>query len=293
MPAKAPMYLKNGYGDGKGGKKLREILSTEMISLPLGDFRHTAHVGRGGSKDMFGDTKFLSKVDDKPAPPSVPPPPPPSAQNRATTPVKVTGPGKGSVSSVKSSGSDQSSDHTGSLLRKGKKMAIWRSGSMKKRNLSSSDQDDSTSLPPSEHQSPTSVNSYAGVNNTSKDSNKPMQNAVSLPHLLHDSELSLPQDTKEKKGRKGKKKKGKKYDSVGESIPATSSEERGLDIEPETVREQFAPTPCVLDSNGYPASPRNAEDNLSLFEGWEIDLNLDTGSSMLDDVIGVMDKIEL
>ena len=60
MPAKAPMYLKNGYGDGKGGKKLREILSTEMISLPLGDFRHTAHVGRGGSKDMFGDTKFLS-----------------------------------------------------------------------------------------------------------------------------------------------------------------------------------------------------------------------------------------
>jgi len=269
-------------------------LSTEMISLPLGDFRHTAHVGRGGSKDMFGDTKFLSKVDDKPAPPTNPPPPPPS-QNRATTPVKVTGPGKGSVSSVKSSGSDQSgSDHTGSLLRKGKKMAIWRSGSMKKRNLSSSDQDDSTSLPPSEHQSPTSVNSYAGTTDNNNTKGKSMQNAVSLPHLLQDSELSLPtQDTKDKKGRKGKKKKGKKYDSVGESIPATSSEEKGLDIEPETVREQFSPPPCLLDSNGYPSSPRNAEDNLSLFEGWEIDLNLDTGSSMLDDVIGVMDKIEL
>lgn len=45
----------------KGSKKLREILSTDMISPPLGDFRHMAHVGRGGSDDMFGDTSFLQK----------------------------------------------------------------------------------------------------------------------------------------------------------------------------------------------------------------------------------------
>lgn len=119
-----------------------------------------------------------------------------------------------------------------------------------------------------------------------------MQNAVSLPHLHQEPELSLP-NTKDKKGRKGKKKKDKKYDSVGESIPATSSQEKDLDMEPVSVPEHFAPSPCLLDSQGYPTSPRNAEDNLSLFEGWEIDLNLDTGSSMLDDVIGVMDKIEL
>lgn len=33
-------------------------LSVDMISPPLGDFRHTMHVGRGG--DVFGDTSFLS-----------------------------------------------------------------------------------------------------------------------------------------------------------------------------------------------------------------------------------------
>ena len=159
--------------------------------------------------------------------------------------------------------------------------------------FSSSDQDDSSSLPPSEHQSPASLNSYNGVdNNNSKGANKQMQNAVSLPHLHQEPELSLP-NTKDKKGRKGKKKKDKKYDSVGESIPASSSQEKDLDTEPVSVPEHFEQNPCLLDSHGYPTSPRNAEDNLSLFEGWEIDLNLDTGSSMLDDVIGVMDKIEL
>lgn len=33
-------------------------LTADMISPPLGDFRHTMHVGRGG--DVFGDTSFLS-----------------------------------------------------------------------------------------------------------------------------------------------------------------------------------------------------------------------------------------
>ncbi|XP_031240952.1 cdc42 effector protein 5 [Mastomys coucha] len=52
------------------------------ISAPLGDFRHTMHVGRGG--DAFGDTSFLSRHGGGPppeprappvvAPHSVPPP---------------------------------------------------------------------------------------------------------------------------------------------------------------------------------------------------------------------------
>ncbi|OBS68186.1 hypothetical protein A6R68_03267 [Neotoma lepida] len=52
------------------------------ISAPLGDFRHTLHVGRGG--DAFGDTSFLSRHGGGPppepcaspvgAPRSVPPP---------------------------------------------------------------------------------------------------------------------------------------------------------------------------------------------------------------------------
>uniref|UniRef100_A0A6I8PDN0 CDC42 effector protein 5 n=1 Tax=Ornithorhynchus anatinus TaxID=9258 RepID=A0A6I8PDN0_ORNAN len=36
------------------------------ISAPLGDFRHTMHVGRGG--DAFGDTSFLSRHGGPPSP---------------------------------------------------------------------------------------------------------------------------------------------------------------------------------------------------------------------------------
>lgn len=39
-------------------RRFRADLSADMISPPLGDFRHTMHVGRGG--DVFGDTSFLS-----------------------------------------------------------------------------------------------------------------------------------------------------------------------------------------------------------------------------------------
>lgn len=38
-----------------------------MISAPLGDFRHTMHIGRGG--DAFGDTSFLSTLGPGPASP--------------------------------------------------------------------------------------------------------------------------------------------------------------------------------------------------------------------------------
>lgn len=43
-----------------------------MISAPLGDFRHTMHIGRGG--DAFGDTSFLSTLGPSQAsPPAVTP----------------------------------------------------------------------------------------------------------------------------------------------------------------------------------------------------------------------------
>ncbi|KAG2457675.1 cdc42 effector protein 5 [Polypterus senegalus] len=45
-------------GNGVGGSQRRVRLNAAMISAPLGDFRHTMHVGRGG--DAFGDTSFLS-----------------------------------------------------------------------------------------------------------------------------------------------------------------------------------------------------------------------------------------
>lgn len=59
MPAKTPIYLK--ANPAKRGKKcrLRDILSPDMISPPLGDFRHTVHIGKGGERDTFGDMSFL------------------------------------------------------------------------------------------------------------------------------------------------------------------------------------------------------------------------------------------
>ncbi|XP_062976139.1 cdc42 effector protein 4 [Elgaria multicarinata webbii] len=39
-------------------RRSRADLTAEMISAPLGDFRHTMHVGRAG--DAFGDTSFLN-----------------------------------------------------------------------------------------------------------------------------------------------------------------------------------------------------------------------------------------
>ncbi|KAL4659701.1 cdc42 effector protein 2-like [Arapaima gigas] len=59
MSNKAPIYLKRSSRRGKK-EKLRDILSSDMISPPLGDFRHTIHIGSGGGKDdVFGDLSFL------------------------------------------------------------------------------------------------------------------------------------------------------------------------------------------------------------------------------------------
>ncbi|KAG7256569.1 hypothetical protein CRUP_022624 [Coryphaenoides rupestris] len=51
-------------------RRSRADLTAEMISAPLGDFRHTMHVGRGG--DAFGDTSFLSTRSGEAPPPPEP-----------------------------------------------------------------------------------------------------------------------------------------------------------------------------------------------------------------------------
>ncbi|MBN3323751.1 PICK1 protein, partial [Atractosteus spatula] len=50
--------LKGLVPQAQGRRRYRSELTVDMISPPLGDFRHTMHVGRGG--DVFGDTSFLS-----------------------------------------------------------------------------------------------------------------------------------------------------------------------------------------------------------------------------------------
>ncbi|XP_056627489.1 cdc42 effector protein 1 [Triplophysa dalaica] len=50
--------LKGLVSHSSGKRRFKGDLTLDMISPPLGDFRHTMHVGRGG--DVFGDTSFLS-----------------------------------------------------------------------------------------------------------------------------------------------------------------------------------------------------------------------------------------
>ncbi|XP_041703516.1 cdc42 effector protein 2-like [Coregonus clupeaformis] len=40
-------------------QKRREVLSVNMISLPLADFHHVSHIGNNASSDSFGDLSFL------------------------------------------------------------------------------------------------------------------------------------------------------------------------------------------------------------------------------------------
>uniref|UniRef100_A0A3Q3F121 CDC42 effector protein (Rho GTPase binding) 1b n=1 Tax=Labrus bergylta TaxID=56723 RepID=A0A3Q3F121_9LABR len=53
-----PAGIKGLVSGSQGKRRFKSELSVDMISPPLGDFRHTMHVGRGG--DVFGDTSFLS-----------------------------------------------------------------------------------------------------------------------------------------------------------------------------------------------------------------------------------------
>lgn len=59
MPAKTPIYLKTTTPKKGKRLRLRDVLSGDMISPPLGDVRHSAHVGPEGEGDMFGDVGFL------------------------------------------------------------------------------------------------------------------------------------------------------------------------------------------------------------------------------------------
>lgn len=56
--------LKQLVSGSHAKRRSRLDLTREMISAPLGDFRHTMHVGRSG--DAFGDTSFLSTRSGEP-----------------------------------------------------------------------------------------------------------------------------------------------------------------------------------------------------------------------------------
>ncbi|XP_036739432.1 cdc42 effector protein 5 isoform X2 [Manis pentadactyla] len=72
---------------GPAQPKKRPERGALSISAPLGDFRHTLHVGRGG--DAFGDTSFLSRHGGGPPPE---PRSPPAGTPRSVPPSAVPQP---------------------------------------------------------------------------------------------------------------------------------------------------------------------------------------------------------
>ncbi|XP_067895763.1 cdc42 effector protein 2-like isoform X2 [Heterodontus francisci] len=64
MSVKMPIYLKTGSPKKSKKVKLRDVLSADMISRPLGDFRHRSHIGKSGESDTFGDMSFLQGQRD-------------------------------------------------------------------------------------------------------------------------------------------------------------------------------------------------------------------------------------
>uniref|UniRef100_A0A4W5R970 CRIB domain-containing protein n=1 Tax=Hucho hucho TaxID=62062 RepID=A0A4W5R970_9TELE len=55
MPLKTSLYFKSVTMRWPRKQKRRELLSVNMISLPLGDFRHLSHIGLDAHGDPFGD----------------------------------------------------------------------------------------------------------------------------------------------------------------------------------------------------------------------------------------------
>ncbi|XP_017268372.1 cdc42 effector protein 3-like [Kryptolebias marmoratus] len=53
------LHRKSSRWSSRNSKR-QEVLSVNMISLPLDDFRHITHIGSNGHKDSFGDVSFLN-----------------------------------------------------------------------------------------------------------------------------------------------------------------------------------------------------------------------------------------
>ncbi|XP_056250153.1 cdc42 effector protein 3-like [Seriola aureovittata] len=60
MPFRTSLHRKPSSGRWPSrNPKRREVLSVNMISLPLADFRHLSHIGNDAHTDSFGDLSFL------------------------------------------------------------------------------------------------------------------------------------------------------------------------------------------------------------------------------------------
>ncbi|KAJ0008890.1 hypothetical protein NQD34_016305 [Periophthalmus magnuspinnatus] len=58
MPLRTSLYRKPSSSRWSSRKR-KDVLSVNMISLPLADFRHITHIGNDAHADSFGDLSFL------------------------------------------------------------------------------------------------------------------------------------------------------------------------------------------------------------------------------------------
>lgn len=58
MPLKTSTYRKPSSSRWSSRRR-KDVLSVNMISLPLADFRHVTHIGNDAHTDSFGDLSFL------------------------------------------------------------------------------------------------------------------------------------------------------------------------------------------------------------------------------------------
>ncbi|XP_066539802.1 cdc42 effector protein 3-like isoform X2 [Hoplias malabaricus] len=61
MPLRTTLEGKSASGRWPRRSSKRKVVSVNMISLPLADFRHLAHIGTDANRDSFGDLSFLKK----------------------------------------------------------------------------------------------------------------------------------------------------------------------------------------------------------------------------------------
>ncbi|XDV43798.1 hypothetical protein PO909_012203 [Leuciscus waleckii] len=60
MPLRTSLHRRPGSGRWRLSRR-KEVVSVNMISLPLADFRHLSHIGVDGHSESFGDLSFLKE----------------------------------------------------------------------------------------------------------------------------------------------------------------------------------------------------------------------------------------
>ncbi|XP_063076856.1 cdc42 effector protein 4-like [Engraulis encrasicolus] len=263
-------------GSSQSKRRSRADLTPEMISAPLGDFRHTMHVGRGG--DTFGDTSFLASRSGEPPrqPTDTLPPPPPQHQYQMSHPQHPSQPPPPPPDS-----SPPTQHHKPSLLS---------------RTFRSSKRSQSVNRAADKHKSSSSIMvSSATPTMLLPGNGSPthVKTAISLPYLNEGGggggALSFPKSVSSSPLKRGMGSSGdvidgrKPANGAAASAAALAIQEPDL-LEAERERRfgDLSDLPPSLPRGGGGGGMKHAESIMSF--------HIDLGPSMLGDILSVMDK---